>query len=89
LLYITAVYSIEGITTQTILSKYLVQYINTGDPMKSTIKRLARHFRITVFPEPVILEEPIENWPIVECLIAFYSNGFPLEKAIEYAKMKF
>ena len=32
----------------------------------------------------MILEDPIESWPIVETLISFFSEGFPLNKAIAY-----
>jgi len=56
-------------------------------PMKEIIKRLpAEMFEVIIFPEEMILNEPIENWPLVECLIAFYSNGYPLQKAIAYAE---
>lgn len=36
----------------------------------------------------MILEDPIEVWPIVECFISFYSDGFPLNKAISYSELR-
>ena len=30
---------------------------------------------------------PIEQWPRCDVLLAFYSHGFPLERAIEYVNM--
>jgi len=58
-------------------------------PMQSILKRLETtgDFAIEVFPEEVILNEPIEDWPKVECLISFASGGFPLDKAIAYCKL--
>jgi hypothetical protein len=41
-----------------------------------------------MFGDNVILKEPVEKWPVVECLIAFYSNGYPLDKVIKYAKLR-
>lgn len=32
----------------------------------------------------MILDDPIEMWPVVDCLLCFFSNGFPLNKAIAY-----
>jgi inositol hexakisphosphate/diphosphoinositol-pentakisphosphate kinase len=60
-----------------------------GNPMKALLRRLEASgvFDIIIFGEECILSKPIEEWPKVECLIAFYSNGFPLEKAIDYVKL--
>ncbi|VTZ66488.1 acid phosphatase, putative [Plasmodium chabaudi chabaudi] len=57
-------------------------------PMECILKRLAKSgdFNIIKFKEDVILNQDIDCWPIVDCLIAFYSYGFPLKKAIEYVK---
>lgn len=41
-----------------------------------------------MFPEQMILEDPIESWPIVESLISFFSDGFPLYKAIAYTELR-
>jgi hypothetical protein len=54
-------------------------------PMKEIIARFPEDiFEIIIFGDNCILHQPIESWPVVECLIAFYSNGYPLAKAIEY-----
>ena len=46
------------------------------------------NLKIITFSEPMILNEPVEEWPICQCLIAFFSMGFPLEKALAYAKLR-
>jgi len=33
-------------------------------------------------------QQPIEEWPIVDCLVSFHSKGFPLEKTMSYAKLR-
>ncbi|XP_065883522.1 inositol hexakisphosphate and diphosphoinositol-pentakisphosphate kinase 2-like isoform X2 [Dysidea avara] len=57
--------------------------------MKSILERLQHpNIEIVVFSESVILNDPIEDWPICDCLIAFFSVGFPLDKAVKYAKLR-
>ncbi|KAL1007538.1 hypothetical protein UPYG_G00088080 [Umbra pygmaea] len=59
-------------------------------PMTQILERLCRFEFITVviFPEDVILNEPVEKWPLCDCLISFHSKGFPLDKAVSYAKLR-
>ncbi|EAT39233.1 AAEL008950-PA, partial [Aedes aegypti] len=59
-------------------------------PMKEILTRLQEfeYIRMIVFSEEIILKEPVENWPLCDCLISFHSKGFPLEKAIQYAQLR-
>ncbi|XP_058810103.1 inositol hexakisphosphate and diphosphoinositol-pentakisphosphate kinase-like isoform X3 [Phymastichus coffea] len=59
-------------------------------PMKEILTRLEEfeYIKIIVFTEEVILKEPVEDWPVVDCLISFHSKGFPLDKAIQYANLR-
>lgn len=58
-------------------------------PMREILDRLPKDlFEIKVFGDSCILDEPIESWPVVEVLIAFYSTRFPTEKALEYIKLR-
>lgn len=60
-------------------------------PMKEILRRLEDYFefiKTLVFEESIILNKPIEEWPLCDCLISFHSKGFPLSKAIEYARLR-
>uniref|UniRef100_A0A2P2LZR5 diphosphoinositol-pentakisphosphate 1-kinase n=1 Tax=Rhizophora mucronata TaxID=61149 RepID=A0A2P2LZR5_RHIMU len=59
-------------------------------PMGQIMERLQAfgEFEVIHFGDKVILEEPIESWPICDCLIAFYSTGYPLEKAEAYSALR-
>ena len=43
---------------------------------------------IVIFGDDCILNQPIESWPIVDCLIAFYSTRYPTEKALQYVHLR-
>ncbi|KAK4335392.1 Inositol hexakisphosphate and diphosphoinositol-pentakisphosphate kinase [Rhodotorula toruloides] len=51
-------------------------------PMRNILSRLLAtgKFEITVFD--------IENWPVCDFLISFYSDGFPIDKAIAYVELR-
>lgn len=46
-------------------------------PMTQILERLCRfdYIEVIVFPEEVILGEPVEKWPLCDCLISFHSKG--------------
>lgn len=59
-------------------------------PMQEILERLSRfkHIQTLVFNERVIINEPVENWPLCDCLISFHSKGFPLDKAVQYTELR-
>ncbi|KAL9297151.1 hypothetical protein ACSQ67_023047 [Phaseolus vulgaris] len=59
-------------------------------PMEQILRRLQAfgEFEVVYFGDKVILEEPIESWPVCDCLIAFHSSGYPLEKAEAYSALR-
>ncbi|XP_039323937.1 inositol hexakisphosphate and diphosphoinositol-pentakisphosphate kinase 2 isoform X13 [Saimiri boliviensis] len=59
-------------------------------PMKEILERISlfKYITVVVFEEEIILNEPVENWPLCDCLISFHSKGFPLDKAVAYAKLR-
>jgi inositol hexakisphosphate/diphosphoinositol-pentakisphosphate kinase len=58
-------------------------------PMQEILSRLQKnlYFNVIIFEQDLILNVPVNNWPICDCLISFYSKDFPLKKAQEYVKL--
>ena len=63
-------------------------------PMMEMLDRLTsfavdgrQEFTTIFFDEETILHKPVEEWPLCEALIAFFSTGFPLRKAQGYAQL--
>jgi inositol hexakisphosphate/diphosphoinositol-pentakisphosphate kinase len=58
--------------------------------MKNIMQHLEafNEFEIIIFGNEVILNEPVDKWPICDCLVSFFSSGFPLNKAEEYAQLR-
>ncbi|KAG2300458.1 hypothetical protein Bca52824_036930 [Brassica carinata] len=59
-------------------------------PMGQIMDRLQAFgdFEIIHFGDKVILDDPVESWPVCDCLIAFHSSGYPLEKVQAYSSLR-
>ncbi|KRY74411.1 Inositol hexakisphosphate and diphosphoinositol-pentakisphosphate kinase [Trichinella pseudospiralis] len=61
-------------------------------PMKEILSRIIEYYGdkmyIIVFNEAMIMNDPVEKWPICDCFISFYSQGFPIAKAIDYIRLR-
>ena len=58
-------------------------------PMVEILSRLDEDlFCVVFFGDDTILNQPIEEWPECHFLVAFFSKGFPLQKAKEYVTLR-
>ena len=67
----------------------------TSGPMMEILNRMLRfhccgmpEFKTVFFPEEMILNQPVEEWPVCELLFSWFSAGFPLDKAQDYAALR-
>jgi len=58
--------------------------------MRAIVQRLLQYgeFSVLIFGDDTILNTPVEGWPIVQCLLSWHSEGFPLHKAQEYVLLR-
>uniref|UniRef100_A0A7E4V0P5 Inositol hexakisphosphate and diphosphoinositol-pentakisphosphate kinase n=1 Tax=Panagrellus redivivus TaxID=6233 RepID=A0A7E4V0P5_PANRE len=61
-------------------------------PMRAIMSKILEYYQdwlsFVIFPEDVIMNEPVEKWPLCDCLISFHATDFPLYKAIEYERLR-
>ncbi|KAF1842460.1 uncharacterized protein K460DRAFT_293494 [Cucurbitaria berberidis CBS 394.84] len=57
-------------------------------PARNIFGKLVDEFEVKIFGDKIILDEAVENWPICDFLISFFSDGFPLDKAIAYTRLR-
>lgn len=57
--------------------------------MRAILQRLenTKLFDLVFFGNDMLLNKPVSDWPICDCLIGFYSGGFPIDKASQYAEL--
>jgi inositol-hexakisphosphate/diphosphoinositol-pentakisphosphate 1-kinase len=58
-------------------------------PMAEILSRMdEKLFEVVFFGDHAIKNLPIEEWPGCNVLIAFFSKGYPLHKAMEYVALR-
>jgi len=55
-------------------------------PMQKILECLGTYndMHIIEFEEEMILKKDIEEWPVIDALVCFYSAGFPIDKTLKY-----
>ena len=64
--------------TQSISMKNILKLIKEQDPL----------IEIIIFSTDIIFNKNIENWPIIDVFLCFFSEGFPLTKAEAYVELR-
>jgi Diphosphoinositol pentakisphosphate kinase 2 N-terminal domain len=51
-------------------------------PMENICKRLLAfgEFELVIFGDDIIVDTPVDDWPICDALLSWHSEGFPLKK---------
>eukprot|EP00522_Entomoneis_paludosa_P001607 CAMPEP_0172471962 /NCGR_PEP_ID=MMETSP1065-20121228/68088_1 /TAXON_ID=265537 /ORGANISM="Amphiprora paludosa, Strain CCMP125" /LENGTH=1428 /DNA_ID=CAMNT_0013230077 /DNA_START=31 /DNA_END=4318 /DNA_ORIENTATION=- len=58
-------------------------------PMAEILSRLDENlFHVIFFGDETILKRSVEEWPICHVVIAFFSKGYPLDKAKDYVRLR-
>lgn len=63
---------------------------SNSKPMTQILERLCKfdYIDVVIFLEEVILEEPVEKWPLCDCLISFHSKGKNLQSLKASCRMR-
>ncbi|KAF6002265.1 hypothetical protein F1559_003593 [Cyanidiococcus yangmingshanensis] len=63
-----------------------------SEPMRKILGELVSSgvgsFCLVFFESRTLFEQPVQEWPLCDALIAFYSEGFPLERVVAYAELR-
>jgi hypothetical protein len=79
----------DNIPAQTSVGVCCMEKKLNSKPMQNILEQLGRYpdMNIICFSEDMILNKPVEEWPVTEAFICFYSSGFPIEKTLKYTSM--
>ncbi|GMH48361.1 hypothetical protein TL16_g00275 [Triparma laevis f. inornata] len=87
--YLPSTSSPPSPTSKIILGICAMDKKSRSKPMAEILSRLDPSlFVIKIFGDEVILKATVEDWPVVDVLIAFFSSGFPLDKAEKYVSLR-
>ena len=76
--------------TKVILGICAMEKKSKSNAMKNILEGLEKftEFKIIIFSEEIIFKKEIEEWPIVDALIIFFSDGFPFNKGLKYINLR-